>query len=99
MQVFSSSLALAYGRFCSSSRHPCLIATLTMDALSSIRIRVCNVDCFKGRLIMIDGPNLARLGGLIADPARAHILWMLMDGSLRPAGELARSADVSAQSA
>jgi len=70
-----------------------------MDALSSIRIRVCNVECFKGRLIMIDGPNLARLGGLIADPARAHILWMLMDGSLRPAGELARGADVSAQSA
>jgi DNA-binding transcriptional ArsR family regulator len=48
---------------------------------------------------MVDGPNLARLGGLIADPARAQILWMLMDGSLRPAGELAYGADISAQSA
>jgi DNA-binding transcriptional ArsR family regulator len=48
---------------------------------------------------MIDGPNLARLGGLIADPARAQILWMLMDGSLRPAGELAYGANISAQSA
>ena len=48
---------------------------------------------------MVDGPNLARLGGLIADPARSQILWMLMDGSLRPAGELAYGANISAQSA
>jgi len=48
---------------------------------------------------MVDGPHLARLGGLLADPARAQILWMLMHGSLRPAGELADGANISAQSA
>src|SRR5215813_10584761 len=48
---------------------------------------------------MVDGPHLARLGALLADPARAQIMWMLMDGSLRPAGELAYGANISAQSA
>jgi DNA-binding transcriptional ArsR family regulator len=36
---------------------------------------------------------------LFADPARARILRTLIDGTLRPAGELAFAANISAQSA
>jgi DNA-binding transcriptional ArsR family regulator len=42
---------------------------------------------------------VARVAGLLADPARARILLTLLDGSTRPAGELAFAANVSAQSA
>ena len=42
---------------------------------------------------------VARVAGLLADPARAQILLTLLDGSLRPAGELAFAANISAQSA
>lgn len=47
----------------------------------------------------MDGSNLARIAGLFADPARARILRTLIDGTLRPAGELAFAANISAQSA
>jgi DNA-binding transcriptional ArsR family regulator len=40
--------------------------------------------------------QLAELGALLAEPARAAILLALMDGTMRPAGELARIAGVSA---
>jgi DNA-binding transcriptional ArsR family regulator len=40
--------------------------------------------------------QLAELGALLAEPARAAILLALMDGTTRPAGELARIAGVSA---
>src|SRR2546421_1959250 len=43
--------------------------------------------------------DIARIAGLLADPARAKMLWSLIDGTARPAGELAYSANVSAQSA
>jgi hypothetical protein len=33
-------------------------------------------------------PGLSRIGSLLADPGRAAMLWALMDGSARPAGEL-----------
>ena len=39
--------------------------------------------------------QLAELGALLAEPARAAILLALMDGTTRPAGELARIAGVS----
>ena len=42
---------------------------------------------------------VARVAGLLADPARAQILLTLIDGSMRPAGELALAANISAQSA
>ncbi|HEY4373292.1 MAG TPA: metalloregulator ArsR/SmtB family transcription factor [Burkholderiales bacterium] len=45
------------------------------------------------------GMRLAPLGALIGDPARAAMLWTLMDGSAKPAGELAYVAGVSAPSA
>lgn len=48
---------------------------------------------------MDDVPDLVRLAGLLAEPARARILWMLIDGSTRPAGELAHGANISPQSA
>jgi DNA-binding transcriptional ArsR family regulator len=44
----------------------------------------------------------SEIGGvatLIGEPARAVMLWSLLDGEARPAGELALQANVSAQSA
>lgn len=49
-----------------------------------------------------DLPNryqLAEFGALLAEPARAAMLLVLMDGSARPAGELARVAGVGAATA
>ncbi|GGA12823.1 ArsR/SmtB family transcription factor [Dyella caseinilytica] len=43
--------------------------------------------------------QLAELGALLAEPARAAILLALMDGTTRPAGELAQIAGVSAATA
>ena len=48
---------------------------------------------------MDDAPDIPRIAQLLADPARARMLWMLIDGTTRPAGELAYGARVSAQSA
>jgi DNA-binding transcriptional ArsR family regulator len=44
-------------------------------------------------------PDIARIATLLADPARARILWALIDGTTRPASELAYAANISAQSA
>ncbi|MGO4325816.1 ArsR/SmtB family transcription factor [Cupriavidus sp. 2TAF22] len=43
-------------------------------------------------------PSISQLAGLLADPGRAAMLWALMDGSARPAGELAAIAGLSASS-
>src|SRR5688572_21510143 len=48
---------------------------------------------------MNDAPAIPRIASLLADPARAAIVWTLIDGTSRPAGELAYAADISAQSA
>lgn len=48
---------------------------------------------------MSDEPDVARIASLLADPARARILRTLIDGTTRPAGELAYAAGISAQSA
>jgi DNA-binding transcriptional ArsR family regulator len=48
---------------------------------------------------MDEVPQIPRIANLLADPARARILWALIDGTMRPAGELAYAANVSAQSA
>src|SRR4051812_4245587 len=48
---------------------------------------------------MDDTPDLPRIARLLADPARAAMVWALIDGTTRPAGELAYAANVSAQSA
>lgn len=42
---------------------------------------------------------MANVAALIADPARARILRFLIDGTMRPAGELASAANISPQSA
>lgn len=47
----------------------------------------------------MDEPDVARVAQLLADPARARILRALLDGTMRPAGELAFAAQISAQSA
>ena len=46
---------------------------------------------------MHDDPDISRIANLLADPARARILWTLIDGTTRPAGELAYAANISAQ--
>jgi len=43
--------------------------------------------------------QLAEIGALLAEPARAAMLLALIDGTARPAGELARAAGVSAATA
>src|SRR5688572_10844788 len=48
---------------------------------------------------MDDDAGLARIANLLADPARARMLKTLIDGTMLPAGELAYTANVSAQSA
>lgn len=44
-------------------------------------------------------PDIARIAALLADPARASILWTLIDCSARSASELASAAYISPQSA
>ncbi|EJO61589.1 DNA-binding helix-turn-helix protein, partial [Burkholderia multivorans ATCC BAA-247] len=44
-------------------------------------------------------PGLNRIGALLADPGRAAMLWALMDGSARPAGELTMIAGLSPSAA
>lgn len=46
---------------------------------------------------MKEGPDIARLGALIGDPARANILTALMSGKALTATELAAEAGVTAQ--
>ena len=48
---------------------------------------------------MDEAPYIPRIARLLSDPARARMVWMLIDGTARPAGELAYGARVSAQSA
>jgi DNA-binding transcriptional ArsR family regulator len=48
---------------------------------------------------MNDESGIPRVAGLLADPARARMVWLLIDGTTRPAGELAYAANVSAPSA
>lgn len=48
---------------------------------------------------MDDEISIPRIANLFADPARATILRTLIDGTMRPAGELAYTANISAQSA
>jgi DNA-binding transcriptional ArsR family regulator len=48
---------------------------------------------------MSEGEVLARAAALIGDPSRATMLWSLIGGESRPAGELAILANVSPQTA
>src|SRR5690348_4226950 len=48
---------------------------------------------------MRDGPDIARIGALLGDPARTHMLTALMGGVALTAGELAREARVTPQTA
>lgn len=51
------------------------------------------------RLAAATEPDIAATAALIGDPSRAAILSMLADGRAMPAGELARAARVSPQTA
>lgn len=46
---------------------------------------------------MREGPDIARIGALIGDPARANMLTALMSGKALTATELAAEAGVTAQ--
>jgi DNA-binding transcriptional ArsR family regulator len=48
---------------------------------------------------MREGPDVAEIASLIGDPARSHILMALIDRRAWTAGELAREAGVTAQTA
>ncbi len=48
---------------------------------------------------MKDGPDIAQIGGLIGDPARANMLTALMSGKALTATELAQEAGVTPQTA
>jgi DNA-binding transcriptional ArsR family regulator len=48
---------------------------------------------------MKDGPNIALIGSLLGDPARANMLEALMGGKALTASELAREAGVTPQTA
>ena len=48
---------------------------------------------------MNDEPGMTRIAGLLAHPARMRMLLTLADRSMRPAGELAFAASISAQAA
>ena len=48
---------------------------------------------------MADGPDIARIATLIADPARARMLTALMAGHALTAGELAAEAGITPQTA
>ena len=48
---------------------------------------------------MKEGPDIALLGSLIGDPARANILTALMSGKALTATELASEAGVTVQTA
>jgi len=48
---------------------------------------------------MKDGPNIALLGSLIGDPARANMLTALMSGKALTASELATEAGITPQTA
>lgn len=48
---------------------------------------------------MKNGPDIAHIGALVGDPARANMLAALMSGQALTAGELAAEAGVTAQTA
>lgn len=48
---------------------------------------------------MKEGPDIARLGALIGDPARANMLSAMMSGKALTASELAAEAGITAQTA
>jgi len=48
---------------------------------------------------MDEVPDIARIAYLLSDAARARIVWTLIDGTTRPAGELAFAANISVPSA
>jgi DNA-binding transcriptional ArsR family regulator len=54
---------------------------------------------FDYRRSMKDGPNIALIGSLVGDPARANMLEALMGGKALTASELAREGGVTPQTA
>ena len=56
-------------------------------------------ECFDYHRCMKTGPDIALVASLVGDPARANMLTALMSGRALTAGELAREAGVTQQTA
>src|SRR3569833_3334741 len=77
-------------------------SSLSAQAYASRRIETSAVaqrTCFGYNGIMKGGPDIATIGALGGDPARANMLTALLGGQALTAGELAREAGVTAQTA
>lgn len=62
-------------------------------------LSIAPLPCFGYDRTMKEGPDIALLAGLIGDPARANMLVALMSGKALTAGELAREAGITNQTA
>jgi DNA-binding transcriptional ArsR family regulator len=51
------------------------------------------------RIPLASDPDIAEIGSMIGDPSRVAMLAALADGCARPAGELARAAEISRSTA
>src|SRR5262245_54792475 len=79
------------------------------NSVGNLRHRVCRITlriidkvrsrCFIEDLTMDVEQELVKIAALVGEPARAKMLWNLLGGQARPAGELAYYANVSAQNA
>ena len=65
--------------------------------LAGVRCACCNRRVLRARAVL--DPDIASAAALIGDPSRATILGALADGRALPAGELARAAGISPQTA
>ena len=69
---------------------------------SSVGIELWHIaphECFGYGRSMKEGPNIALIGSLIGDPARANMLTALMSGKALTVSELAEEAGVTIQTA
>jgi DNA-binding transcriptional ArsR family regulator len=62
-------------------------------------LRLQDPVCFVQYRSMQAGPSLANIAAMIGNPARALMLGALLDGRSRSAGELARAAGITPQTA
>src|SRR5262245_20744285 len=67
--------------------------------LPTFIIALARPKCFIYHLTMDVKQDLAEIAALIGEPTRIVMLWSLLGGAARPAGELAFYANVSAQNA
>jgi DNA-binding transcriptional ArsR family regulator len=77
--------------------HACMVAGQWLRKLRSGSKHCVTIDAIVSA--MREGPDVASLAAVIGDPARANMLIALMSGMALTAGELAREANVTPQTA